>query len=102
MHWGNVGSGSTHIGNNYSLSGEDFSQKFHVFSIVWDANKIEWRVDDNIFFTGNKTDVTGNYPFDNTFFFILNLAVGGAWPGNPDGTTVFPQRMIVDYVRVYQ
>lgn len=102
MHWGNAGGPSTHIGGNYSLSGEDFSQKFHVFSILWDADKIEWYVDNQKFFTGNKTSVTGNYPFDNTFFFILNLAVGGDWPGNPDGTTVFPQRMIVDYVRVYQ
>ncbi len=102
MHWGIAGQGSTHIGGNYALSGEDFSQKFHVFSIVWDATKIEWYVDDQKFFTGNKTDVNGNYPFDNNFFFLLNVAVGGAWPGNPDATTVFPQRMIVDYVRVYQ
>lgn len=102
MHWGNVGQGSTHIGGSYVLPGEDFSQKFHVFSIVWDSYKIEWYVDDQKFFTGNKTDVNGNYPFDQPFFFILNLAVGGDWPGNPDATTVFPQRMIVDYVRVYQ
>jgi len=102
MHWGNVGQGSTHIGGNYTLSGEDFSQKFHVFSIVWDSTKIEWYVDNQKYFTGNKTDVNGNYPFDKPFFFILNVAVGGNWPGNPDGTTTFPQRMIVDYVRVYQ
>lgn len=102
MHWGNAGQGSTHIGGSYSLSGEDFSQKFHVFSIVWDSEKIEWYVDDHKFFTGNKTDVNGNYPFDLPFFFILNVAVGGDWPGSPDANTVFPQRMIVDYVRVYQ
>jgi len=102
MHWGNVGQGSSNVGGNYSLSGEDFSQKFHVFSIVWDSTKIEWYVDNQKFFTGNKTDVNGNYPFDKPFFFILNVAVGGNWPGNPDGTTTFPQRMIVDYVRVFQ
>jgi hypothetical protein len=102
MHWGSAGGPSTHIGDDYSLNGGDFSQKFHVFSIVWDTDKIEWYVDDQKFFTGNKTDVNGSYPFDNTFFFLLNLAVGGDWPGNPDGSTVFPQRMIVDYVRVYQ
>ena len=102
MHWGNVGGGSAHKGGDYTLSGEDFSQKFHVFSIVWDADKIEWYVDDQKYFTGNKTDVNGNYPFDKTFFFILNVAVGGDWPGSPDPNTVFPQRMIVDYVRVYQ
>jgi hypothetical protein len=102
MHWGNVGSQSSQSGGNYTLPGEDFSQKFHVFSIVWDAAKIDWYVDNQKFFTGNKSVVTGNYPFDNSFFFILNLAVGGGWPGNPDATTVFPQRMFVDYVRVYQ
>lgn len=102
MHWGNVGSGSTHIGGNYTLPMEDFSQKFHVFTLIWDANKIEWYVDDQKYFTGNKSVVTGNYPFDLPFFFILNLAVGGDWPGIPDANTVFPQRMIVDYIRVFQ
>ncbi|MDQ2720931.1 MAG: glycoside hydrolase family 16 protein [Bacteroidota bacterium] len=101
MHWSDGGN-DTHIGKDYVLAYEDFSQKFHVFSIVWNNSKIEWYVDNNKYFTGNKSDVNGNYPFDNPFFFILNVAVGGNWPGNPDGTTVFPQRMIVDYVRVYQ
>jgi len=102
MHWGNAGEGSTRIGGNYSLSGEDFSQKFHVFSIVWDSTKIEWLVDNQKYFTGNKSEVNGNYPFDKPFFFIFNVAVGGNWPGNPDTSTTFPQRMIVDYVRVFQ
>jgi beta-glucanase (GH16 family) len=102
MHWGQAGQGSTHIGNSYVLSGNDFSDEFHVFSIVWDSSKIEWYVDNVKYFTGNKTDVTGNYPFDKPFFFLLNVAIGGNWPGAPDAATVFPQRMIVDYVRVYQ
>jgi len=102
MHWGQAGQGSVHVGNSYVLSGEDFSQKFHVFSIIWNSSKIEWYVDNVRYFTGNKSDVTGNYPFDKPFFFLLNVAIGGNWPGAPDGSTVFPQRMIVDYVRVYQ
>lgn len=102
MHWGIANQGSTHIGGDYTLPGEDFSQKFHVFSIVWDSTKIEWYVDDHKYFTGNKSQVNGDYPFDKPFFFILNVAVGGDWPGNPDNTTLFPQRMIVDYVRVFQ
>lgn len=102
MHWGIARQGSTHIGGNYTLPREDFSEKFHVFSIVWDSTKIEWYVDDQKYFTGNKSQVNGNYPFDKPFFFILNLAVGGNWPGNPDNTTVFPQRMIIDYIRVFQ
>ncbi len=102
MHWGQAGQGSVHIGDRYVLSGGDFSQKFHVFSIVWNSSKIEWYVDNVKYFTGNKSDVTGTYPFDKSFFFLLNVAIGGNWPGAPDDSTVFPQRMIVDYVRVYQ
>ena len=68
----------------------------------WDADKMSFLIDDILFFTANKSQVNGDYPFDKPFFFIMNVAVGGNWPGNPDATTVFPQRMIVDYVRVYQ
>lgn len=102
MHWGNAGEGSTHIGGSYTLPGGDFSQKFHVFSLVWDSTKIEWLIDDQKYFTGTKDQVNGNYPFDKPFFFIFNVAVGGDWPGKPDANTSFPQRMIVDYVRVFQ
>ncbi|HEY5368492.1 MAG TPA: family 16 glycosylhydrolase [Hanamia sp.] len=102
MHWSNTNGQDGNTGGNYTLPSEDFSQKFHVFSVVWDSTKIEWYVDNQKYFTGNKTDVKGIYPFDQPFFFILNVAVGGNWPGNPDATTIFPQRMIVDYVRVYQ
>ena len=102
MHWGQAGQGSTNIGDSYVLSAGDFSDKFHVFSIVWDSSKIEWYVDNVKYFTGNKSDVNGTYPFDKSFFFLLNVAIGGNWPGAPDASTVLPQRMIVDYVRVYQ
>ena len=102
MHWGNVGGASTHIGGDYTLNTGNFSDKFHVFTIIRDADKIEWYVDDIKFYTGNISEVTGNNPFDKPFFFILNVAVGGNWPGNPDNNTVFPQRMIVDYIRVFQ
>ena len=102
IHWGNVGSGSTHIGKDYSLPSGDFSQSFHVFSFIWTADKMEWLIDDVKFYTAFKSEVNGNYPFDKPFFFILNVAVGGNWPGNPDASTVFPQRMIVDYIRMFQ
>lgn len=102
IHWGNAGGPSTHIGKDYSLPSGDFSKSFHVFSLIWTADKIEWLVDDVKFYTATKAEVNGDYPFDKPFFFILNIAVGGNWPGNPDATTVFPQRMIVDYIRVFQ
>jgi hypothetical protein len=102
MHFADATGKHGQLGGNYIMASGDFSQKFHVFSIQWDSAKIEWYVDGIKYFTGNISDVTGNNPFDKPFFFILNLAVGGNWPGNPDNTTIFPQRMIVDYVRVYQ
>jgi len=102
IHWGAAGGASTHIGDSYSLSSQTFNDNFHVFSMQWDADKMSFLIDDILFFTANKSQVNGDYPFDKPFFFIMNVAVGGNWPGNPDATTVFPQRMIVDYVRVYQ
>jgi len=103
-HWGPQGQGfSTFKGNPYNLSsGEKFSEKFHVFSIIWEPGEITWYVDDNQFFRLTNTDVNGAYPFNSEFFFIFNIAVGGNWPGYPDATTQFPQRMYVDYIRMFQ
>ncbi len=102
-HWGEQGQvPSDRRGGDYKLPrGEKFSDQFHVFSIIWEPGQIEWYVDDNKYFTLRTSDVNGNYPFDNEFFFIFNIAVGGQWPGYPDATTQFPQRMIVDYIRVF-
>lgn len=102
IHWGAAGGASTHIGGNYSLPSLTFNDKFHLFSLKWEADKMTFLIDDVVYFTANKSQVNGDYPFDKPFFFIMNVAVGGNWPGNPDANTVFPQRMIVDYVRVFQ
>ncbi|MCU0357876.1 MAG: family 16 glycosylhydrolase [Cyclobacteriaceae bacterium] len=84
-----------------SLSTGDFSDQFHVFTIMWDFNKIEFFVDNKLYKTFTNAGIQ-NYPFNNPFFFIMNIAVGGNWPGSPDDTTVFPQEMVVDYIRVFQ
>lgn len=103
IHSGAQGQGySNHVGQSYTLNGGDFSDEYHVFSLIWEPNSIKWLVDDNQFFSITNADVPGAYPFNDKFFFIFNVAVGGNWPGSPDGTTVFPQQMIVDYVRVFQ
>ncbi len=102
VHWGVAGGSHYYIGGNYSLSTGDFSGSFHVFSLLWDASKLTFLVDDVTYYTANKTDIGTNYPFDKPHFFIMNVAVGGNWPGNPNSSTTFPQRMIVDYVRVFQ
>ena len=104
VHWGQANS-SFHDskGSNYSLSSGSFYDTFHVFSMLWDSGKMQFLIDDYPYYTVNKSDITtGTYPFDKPFFFILNVAVGGNWPGNPDSSITFPQRMIVDYVRIFQ
>lgn len=89
------------LSNNKALSSGKFSDEFHVFSIIWDANQIKWYMDDILYNTADITPAPLS-EFHNPFFFIFNVAVGGDWPGSPDATTSFPQRMIVDYVRVFQ
>jgi beta-glucanase (GH16 family) len=85
------------------LSTGSFDQQFHVYSLIWKQDDIRVLVDDQEYVHVTAVDVMGSpYPFNNNFFFIFNIAVGGSWPGSPDGTTSFPQRMIVDYVRVFQ
>lgn len=102
-HWGPQGQGySNHIGGSYSLDGEKYSERYHVFSIVWEKDNIKWYVDENEFFRLSRANVNGAYPFNAEFFFIFNIAVGGQWPGYPDESTTFPQRMYVDYIRVFQ
>lgn len=101
-HWGPQGSPSINNGNAYSLGGPKFSEAFHVFTIIWESNRLRWYVDDNLFFTLTQSEVGSPYPFNDAFFFILNIAVGGNWPGSPDASTVFPQRMFIDYIRVFQ
>lgn len=81
------------------------SQGFHVFALEWDIDEIRWYVDDVHYFTVDSWYTSGgNYPapFDKPFYIILNLAIGGTWPGDPDETTSFPQKLLIDYVRVYQ
>jgi hypothetical protein len=97
VHWEDNGHAS--YGGPNSLSSGRFADEFHVFSIIWTPSSIVWLRDDIQY---KSIDITNLSAFHNDFFFIFNVAVGGNWPGSPDGTTVFPQTMIVDYVRVFQ
>ncbi|MBR8743932.1 family 16 glycosylhydrolase [Nocardiopsis sp. MG754419] len=81
--------------------GGDFSDDFHVFAIDWEPGSLTWSVDGVPFNTITPDDVDGDWVFDQDYFMILNVAVGGQWPGYPDESTEFPQEMKVDYVRVY-
>jgi len=77
---------------------------FHVFAIEWEPNTIRWYVDDTLYSTKTKNDIPGSatWVYAHPFFIIMNLAVGGSFPGNPDGSATFPQQLQVDYVRVCQ
>lgn len=95
-------SGGQAFGAEYDLA-EKVSDDFHVYAIEWTPDQIRWFVDDVNFFSASPADIPGgaDWVYNHPFFIILNVAVGGAWPGNPDKTTTFPQTMLVDYVRVY-
>ena len=93
-------SGAEGIGAGYSI-GSPFADAFHVFAVDWSPNKITWSVDGNLYQTRTPTDLGGDrWVFDHGFFLILNLAVGGYWPGDPNASTPFPAQLVVDYVRV--
>lgn len=82
---------------------EDVSDDFHVFAVDWDPGAIRWYVDGQLYHAVSASDLDGRqWVFDHDFFLLLNVAVGGQWPGYPDETTQFPQTMLVDYVRVYK
>lgn len=97
-------SGPGGIGGECTVSnGIALAKGFHLFSIEWEPELIRWFLDDRPYFTVSPAKLpTGKkWAFNHDYFLLLNLAVGGGWPGNPDSTTSFPQRMEVDYVRVY-
>tara|TARA_B100000767_G_scaffold78174_1_gene74870 strand:+ start:5115 stop:6305 length:1191 start_codon:yes stop_codon:yes gene_type:complete len=102
-HWGSDWPSWTHQGTSVSIYPDHFDQEFHVFSVEWMEDEVKFLLDDQLYFAINPSMMQGEpYPFNNPFFFILNIAVGGNWPGNPDDSTQFPVFMAVDYVRVYQ
>jgi len=97
--------GSVGLEAPYSLPGSrKFADGFHLFAVEWEPDAIRLYVDKHLYVTRTRADLQPGWKwvFDYPFFLLLNLAVGGDWPGNPDETTLFPQTMLVDYVRVYR
>ncbi|WEK35782.1 MAG: family 16 glycosylhydrolase [Candidatus Pseudobacter hemicellulosilyticus] len=102
VHYG-PGPQSISVSRSYDLPAGKFNDGFHVFSIEWEKDEIRWYVDNTLFSTFNKAAAgTNTYPFNEAFYLIVNLAVGGNWPGAPDAETSFPKWLILDYIRVYQ
>lgn len=107
LHFGGKWPQNQHKGKSYTLKSGDFHSDFHLFAFEWEEGEMRWTVDGTLYQTQGKGDwwsSGGDFPapFDQDFYLIMNLAVGGNWPGYPDATTQFPQELVIDYVRVYQ
>ena len=105
LHHGDSWPKNVHTGSPFKLKQGIFADGFHTFAIEWEKGAIRWYVDGELYQTQTQWSSAGGKfpaPFDQPFHLLLNVAVGGGWPGPPDAATVFPQRMTVDYVRVYQ
>ena len=113
IHFGGMYPNQTQsFGPSFNFPAGDSVTNFHLYTLEWDTNSISWYVDNNLYETQTSwwsssnptnTSIRNPYPapFDQPFYIIMNLAVGGNFGGNPDGTTVFPGEMQVDYVRAY-
>lgn len=103
IHFGGEWPANTSSGGEY-LVPSDAAADFHTYAIEWDPTEIRWYVDDVLFSVQNSWTSSGAAfpaPFDQHFYILVNVAVGGNWPGAPDASTVFPVTMDVDYIRVY-
>ncbi|HEY9061035.1 MAG TPA: carbohydrate binding domain-containing protein [Pseudobacteroides sp.] len=110
--------GTVHYGNphasgqgEYTLQSGKFSDSYHIYAFEWDPGEMRWYIDGTLYHTEkswytrdeNEADsITYPAPFNRDFHLILNVAVGGDWPGNPDSTTILPSKMFVDYIKVYE
>ena len=104
VHYGTSNADHKYKGTQYTLPANtngDFSTDYHLFSCIRSLNQMRFYVDGNLYYTLTPNDVSP-YPFNNPFYAILNVAVGGDFDGNPTAATTFPQTMLVDYVRFYQ
>lgn len=97
-------SGGNPLTGSYTLpNGQAFADDFHTFSVEWAPDSVTFFVDGQQYERHTPADTNGNtWVFNHPFFIILNVAVGGNWPGSPNASTQFPQQMVVDYVRAYQ
>lgn len=90
------------FGTEFVLPEGQSVEDWHTYAVEWTAERIDWQVDGKTTLSLTKDQAGDGWVFDRPFYLLLNLAVGGEWPGSPDDSTVFPGRMLVDYVRVYE
>ena len=105
LHYGGQWPNNVNSGDEYQLESGKFSDDFHTFTLEWEEGEMRWYVDGEHYQTQDDWYTEGHAfpaPFDERFHLLINLAVGGNWPGNTDASTEFPQELIIDYARVYQ
>ncbi len=101
-HWDLNGQGHRFVTGHFDLPQGRFADDFHVFSLLWDEQGLTWLVDNQQYHRLTMDEFGSLNPFKAPFYLLFNIAVGGNWPGYPDQSTVFPQQMVVDYVRYFQ
>jgi beta-glucanase (GH16 family) len=103
LHWKNAAGNQVTKTGSRAIANGTMGDEFHVFTIIWNTDEIVWYLDDVQFHKVVRATVGATvYPFDKPFYFLINVAVGGTWPGSPDATTLFPLRLYVDYIRVFK
>jgi beta-glucanase (GH16 family) len=97
-------SGGNAILQEYTLFNGRFDNQYHVFAVEWHADRLDFYIDNLMYRRIEKSEVlqAGQWVYDHPFFLILNVAVGGSFTGPPNASTPFPQKMTIDYVRVYK
>jgi len=101
IHFANANNEHQYVGGSKTISNGTLADDFHVFSIDWTSDSINWLID-GVSYHSEQITSAERTEFHEDFFFIFNVAVGGQWPGSPDSTTQFPQQMQIDYIRVFQ
>jgi beta-glucanase (GH16 family) len=106
IHYGSKWPENVKSGQSFRLGqSPDFSEAYYTFAFEWDSNSMKWFINDSLYQIQTHwytRDYPFPAPFNQRFHLLLNIAVGGNWPGYPDASTPFPQKMYVDYVRIYQ
>lgn len=95
-------SGGNPVSKSYALNNDRFDADYHTYAVEWDDSRIDFFVDGYLYQRVERSELPGEWVYDQPFFLLLNVAVGGNYVGFPTTQTPFPQKMIVDYVRVYQ
>jgi beta-glucanase (GH16 family) len=92
------------IGGQTTVRAQALERRFHVYEIDWSPSMIRWKLDGGTYFVARRSQLKAGqaWPFDHPFYILLNLAVGGDWPGPPDRHTHFPAKMLIDWIRVYR